>query len=342
MKPGAFRLLGNFYFMITPARFFCTVSALVAAAMMACTVTTHGQGRSKRRAPPPTFDPREVEQVFFSDARKALVGKRPTSVVTKDGHPNGGKAIPTPTGSDRPPMPDDGNRWSTLISAETLADEVKAYPLLLAAVLKTPSQFQGKGATQARRYFSTLAAVFAIIAEYDGAVRWKNQAAASRELFARAGFNSKSDNENVYNEAKQRSTDLAGLLRGETLAPPASIELKPNFNEQVANRPPLMWRLEVAQRERLTVWTANTADFKRNVAGIKHEAEMVAALAKLIQHPSYPDAEDESYLEYAQALQQAALEIREAAAEKNAEAARTATGKLSQACNQCHDDFRGG
>jgi hypothetical protein len=327
--------------MTTLARLFCTASAIVAVTMLACTLTTHGQATSKKRAAPPKFDPREVEQIFFPDARKALVGERPTRVVTDRGIPNGGDRSSTPSRTDTPPALGDGVRWSKLISAETLADEVKAYPPLLAAVVKTPSQFQGKGATEARRYFSTLATAFAIIAQYDGDVRWKNQAAAVRELFARAGFNSKSDNENVYNEAKLRSGDLATLLRGETLAPPANIESKPNFNEQVANRPPLMWRLERAQRDRLAVWTANRADFNRNLGGIKHEAEVVAALAQVIQHPSYTDAEDETYLEYAKALQQAALEIREAANEKNAEAARTAAGILSKACDACHVDFRG-
>ncbi|MEX2141864.1 MAG: cytochrome c [Pirellulales bacterium] len=328
--------------MNTPTRLCCPAAAFVALTILTCTLATHGQGTSKKRAVPPKFDPREVEQIFFPDARKALVGKRPGSMLaTGSRQPSGSDTIPTPRGAGTLPPPMDGIRWSTLISAETLADEVKAYRPLLAAAVKTPSQFQGEGAREARRYFSTLATMFAIAAEYDAEVRWENQAAAARELFARAGFNSKSDNENVYNEARLRTADLAALLGGETLASPSNIEPKPNFNEQVANRPPLMWRLERAQRDRLAVWTANRADFNRNLGGIKHEAEMVAALAQVIQHPSYIDAEDESYLKYARALQKAALEIREAAHEKNADAARAAAGNLSKACNACHVDFRG-
>ena len=300
------------------------------------------QQTQNKRAPPPKFDPREVEQIFFTDARKVLVGERPTSLPAKTaGQPNG-EIVQSPSiGVEPSPVPGDAPRWSKLISAETLSDEIKAYPPLLAAVVKTPSQFQGKGAREARRYFSTMATLFAIIADYDGDVRWKNQAAAARELFARAGFNSKSDNENVYNEAKQRAADLAGLLRGETLAAPPNIEPKPNFNEQVANRPPLMWRMERAQRDRLAIWTANRSDFNRNLSGIKHEAEIVAALAQVIQDPSFLDADSESYSQYAQALQQSALAIREAVESKDADAARQAAGALSKACNDCHADYRG-
>jgi hypothetical protein len=341
MEPIAFRFCSGFAFMTASARFCYVAFAIIALTMSAGMLTVHAQGRSKKRAPPPTFDAREVDQVFFSDARKVLVGKRPTPLTSDLGPAKTVDRTITPSRTGTLPGPGDGIRWSTLISPETLADEVKAYPPLLAAVVKTPSQFQGKGAREARRYFSTLATVFAIVAEYDGDIRWKNQSAAARELFARAGFNSKSDNENVYHEAKLRSADLAGLLRGETIAPPPTIESRPNFNEQVANRPPLMWRMERAQRDRLIIWTANRADFNRNLDGIKHEAEMVAALAQVIQHPSYTDAEDDSYIQYAKALQKAALEIRKAADEKNADAARTEAGKMSQACNNCHIDFRG-
>jgi hypothetical protein len=327
---------------MSQVRLFAFGAAIVAVTTVVPAWNAFGQSDSKKRAPRPTFDRREVEQTFFPDARTALVGKRPGHVAaTNRNVPGNGNGVPATTPNDRNPA-GGGFRWSRLISAETLADEVKSYPQQLAAVVKTPSQFQGKGAREARRYFSTLAAVFAIIAQYDGDVRWKNQAAAARELFARAGFNSKSDNENVYNEAKQRTADLTLLIRGETLSAPPNVESKPNFDQQVANRPPLMWRMDRAQRERLSVWTANRADFTRNLAAIKHEAEMVAALAHVIQDASYTDADDETYRAFAQELQQAALELREAANTKNADAARTAAGKLSQACDQCHADYRGG
>jgi cytochrome c' len=325
--------------MTNPLRCFCFASLAMVAVFFASTYGAIAQSRAKKRAAPPKFNPEEVEDIFFQDARKALVGKRParnTAVGTRP-NPNGETTSPAVS---QPPAKG-GIAWSKLISPETLADEVKSYSTLLPQVTKTPGQFKGNGARNARRYFSTLAAVFAIIADYDGDVRWKNQAAAARQLFARAGFNSKSDNDNVFNEAKLRAEDLTSLIRGETIAAPPNIEPSPSFNEQVANRPPLMWRLERAQQDRLAVWTSNAGEFNKNLDGIRHEAEMVAALAELIQHKSYTDADSDSYIEYAKALQQSALSIREAAKQKNADAARTAAGNLKKACDNCHGDFRG-
>jgi hypothetical protein len=326
------------------SRFPLITSTSALAILLAFGGDAHSQSVAKRRAPPPKFDPGKVEQIFFDDARKALVGERPTgNLATTSAKPNGTSAANTTTDGEKPnPTGGAAFAWSKLISAETLADEVKTYPTLLAAVVRSPSQFKGNGARDARRYFSTLAAVFAIIDQYEGDVRWKGQAAAARQLFSRAGFNSKSDNDNVYNEAKQRTEDLTALVRGETVAAPPNISPVSNVNEQVSNRPPLMWRLERAQQDRLAVWTANAGEFNKNLAGVKHEAEMVAALSQFIQHESYTDAESDSYREYAQALQKAALDIREAAKQKNADAARIAAGNMSKACSNCHDDFRGG
>jgi hypothetical protein len=322
-------------------RRYCWASVSIAAALLAVEWTAHAQEPAKKRALPPKFDPTEVEQIFFTDARKALVGARPAS------NPTATTVRPVAPASDPSPSATataaaSSFRWSKLISAETLADEVKNYPPLLAAAIQTPSQFKGNGARSARRYFSTLAAVFEIIAEHDGDVRWKDQAAAARQLFARAGFNAKSDNENVFNEARLRADDLTALVRGERIAAPPDIEPQPNFNEQISNRPPLMWRLERAQQDRLAEWTANTAEFNKNLPRVKHEAEIAAALAQVIQHKSYTDAENESYIEYAKAVQNAALGIREAAEKKDAAAAGNAARSMKQACDNCHADYRGG
>lgn len=328
--------------MLTPTRLFSCASAGIAVTVLALVCWVHGQDRVKKRAAPPRFDPREVEQVFFSDARKALVGTRPTNTVTSVAPPKVNAADVPPTTTTTTPASNGAPAWSKLISAETLSDEVKANVPLLTEAVKTPSQFKGNGARDARRYFSTLATVFGIIAQFDGDVRWKNQAAGARQLFARAGFNAKSDNEHVFKEAKLRLEDLTALVRGETISVPSNVEPKPSHNDEVANRPPLMWRLERAFEDRLSVWTTNAGQFNKNLNGARHEAEMVAAIARIIQHPSYTDADSESYIQYARALQKAALELRRAVEQKDVAAAGSAAGDMKKACDNCHLDYRGG
>jgi hypothetical protein len=329
--------------MLTPTRLFCGASAGIAVTVLALVCSVHGQGKLKKRSAPPKFDPREVEQVFFPDARKALVGTRPVNrVATSDARPMDNAADTPPSATTTTAASNGAPAWSKLISAETLADEVKAYVPLLSEAVKTPGQFKGNGARDARRYFSTLATVFGIIAQFDGDVRWKSQAAGARQLFARTGFNAKSDNENVFKEAKLRLEDLAALLRGETISVPSNVEPTPSHNEEVANRPPLMWRLERAYEDSLSVWTANPVQFNKNLNAARHEAEMVAALAQIIQHPSYTDADSESYIEYAQALQKAALDLRRAVEQKDVASAGSAAGDMKKACDNCHLEYRGG
>jgi len=226
-----------------------------------------------------------------------------------------------------------------LISAETLQDEVKSLQPLLTADVKTKQVFLGGAYKNARRSFSVLAAAFAIIEEFDKDVRWKSQAAAVRDLFARAGFNCKTATEQSFNEAKLRSQDLTSLLQGETVSPPSTVEQK-NQWDKVANRAPLMTRLELAQQERLAAWTANASDFKKNAAGIQHEAEMIAAIAQVLTREGQDDASDEAYVNFAKSMQTAAQEIVNAAKSGNADAARMAAGALGKSCNACHADYR--
>src|SRR5439155_4809682 len=91
------------------------------------------------------------------------------------------------------------------------------------AVLQT---FLGGGNKKARQTLSQLAAEFAVINDYDAEVRWKNQAAAARDLFAKAGFNCKAATDATFRDAKNRSEDLEALVRGDSITAPATVEPK--------------------------------------------------------------------------------------------------------------------
>lgn len=293
----------------------------------------------KKRAAAPKFDARDTD-IFFSDAGKTLVGDRPafTSGTASTAKTNPGTTNTSTTTS--PATAGGAFAWSKLISPETLVDEIKRYQPLLAEEVKSPSQFKGGGMKNARRYFSALAVAFAVAAEYDGDVRWKNQAPAARELFGRAGFNCKTATDQAFNESKLRNEDLAALMRGETIEPPANLDPNPKFNDRVANRPPLMWRLERAQQDRIAPWTADEAAFKKNADQLNREAQMVAVLAEVIQRDSYADSESDSYKQYARAMQKGALDVIDGVKNKNLTQAQMGAGAMSKACSDCHGEFR--
>jgi hypothetical protein len=288
---------------------------------------------SAKRAPPPTKWDSRVTDVFFPDARKVLVGPRPayTSGAKSDG---AGKEA---TGAQ--PTTGQTFAWSNLISADELQNEVKSLSAVLADAVKTQQGFLGGGSKKARQSLSQLAAVFAIVNEYDAEIRWKSQAAAARDLFAKAGYNSKAATEATFREAKSRSDDLATLLRGESITAPANVEPKNDWSK-VSNLSPLMLRLEAAQRDRISAATSNTGEFKKNASQLAHESEIIAAFAEAISRPGMDNADDEKFRGFAKALEQSAVDLRQAVKNDNYESARAAAGTMAKTCTNCHAEFR--
>jgi hypothetical protein len=320
--------------------------ALVALAIM---VTVIGQrwlaaegpaNAGKRRALPPKWDQRTLDK-FFADARATLEGDRPNfnSGVATSKAPSPDSPSSSGTPDSTPAGPTGEFAWSKLISPESLQDEIKSYQNLVKDDVKSPSAFKGEGFKRARRNFSMLAIAFAVIAEYDGDVRWKNQALAARDIFAKTGVNCKVATDQSFSDTKARADDLMALIRGDTLPAPGNLETKTQW-AKVANRPPLMNRLELAQQNRIAVWTANPGDFSKNLDAIYREAQIVAVLAEVIQREGFDFADDNSYKGFARDLEKHALDIAEAAKAKNFDQARLAAGELAKACSNCHGSFR--
>jgi hypothetical protein len=274
-----------------------------------------------------------VTDVFFPDARKVLVGPRPAYTSGTKSDAAGKEA------SGSQPTTGQTFAWSKLVSADELQNEVKSLFTVLADAVKTQQGFLGGGSKKARQSLSQLAAAFAILNEYDGEVRWKNQAATARDLFAKAGYNSKAATEATFREAKSRSDDLASLLRGESITAPANVEPKNDWSK-VSNLSPLMLRLEAAQRDRISAATSNTGEFKKNAAQLAHESEIVAAFAEVISRPGMDNADDEKFRGFAKALQQSAVDLRAAVKNDNYESARAAAGTMAKTCTNCHAEFR--
>ena len=129
------------------------------------------------------------------------------------------------------------------------------------------------------------------------------------------------------------------LIRGGSLQlpePAAEVDWS-----QVAERPPLMKRLDSAQKESVAPLPANERAFERDADRLAHEAQVVAAVAEVISREGYEFADDETYLEYARTMKQQALLLRDAARQGDYDQARTAAGQLGKACSDCHKGYRG-
>jgi hypothetical protein len=289
---------------------------------------------AKKRARSPQWDRKDladVSRVFLPDAREKLIGERPTN--------SGAQA------TNAEPMAPASNTastesfaWSKLISPETLEDEIKSLQAEVSKTIDRPEPFKGGGYKECRRLFSEMAVLFGIIAEYDGTVRWKREAPAARDLLARAGFNCKVGTDASFKEAKARKEDLEGLVRGQSTIDGAG---EPQVKwDKIAGRPPLMQRIEQAQQQGVAVWTASAGDFTKNADKLLREAQLLAAFSEVIARDGYEFADDPTYVEYAQLLKQASLDVVAAVGVKNYDQARQASGQMSKACVNCHEGYR--
>ncbi|HEX7448482.1 MAG TPA: cytochrome c [Pirellulales bacterium] len=313
------------------------VSALLHAAP-----AIHRAATGKRlfkTAPPPKFDQETIE-TFFPDARAKLGPGQPGGATAAAGNASSSPDAGGDTEAD-PAGGAGGFAWSKLIAGSAIEDEIKAQLSPVAEATKTPSEFKGGGNHKDRVYFTELAMLFGVIAQYDGDVRssWKRDALALRDLFKRAGVNCKVGTDNSFKEAKQRSEDLAQLVGG------GKIELpKPDPDvkwSDVANRPPLMTRMgKEGFDPRIKAWTADKGEFSKNRQALANEAQLVAVIAHLIQDESYEFADDEGYQRFAKELEKQAVEIVEAIKADSFERAQTAAGQLNKACSSCHADYR--
>jgi hypothetical protein len=297
-------------------------------------LVAHAQSRkAAKRAKLPTFQASQTSRFFFDDVLAQLQGERPAN-------PNARAAV----ASAGTPGADDaaGGKsyaWSKIISPSTVEDEVKKLKNATNINVTTPTAFAGKGHKEIRRDFSVLAMVFGIINEYDGDVRWKKDAAAARDVFARTASNAKAGgNINVYKESKKRQDDLTDLMNGSSLA--YQPEEQANNWEHICDRSPLMKRLGIGSEEHLSVWTSSKDEFSKNIDEILHEAEIVAAIGEVLTREGMEDGDDEDYAAFAKIMTGSALDVVAAVKLNDAEQARKASGKITQACDSCHENYR--
>ena len=295
------------------------------------------QDSAPRRAKPPRFDKSPVANVFFENVLEHVTGERPV-----------GGAVPPAVAEVRRPSstasageagPGGNSVWSQLISATVLEDEVKSLKLAVDEAVTTPGRFQSQGYRAAHDDFGILAVLFGIIARYEGDVRWKEQAPAARDLFARAAANTAVGSAQVFNEARQRRQDLQDLVSGARLT--VTPDVSSGDWSTIVERAALMRRLETAYQINVTPIVNSAAEFSGRKSALLHEAQMIAALAEVLQQPGMMDADDDTYAEFAEQMKQAALAIVEAARQENYEAARQAAGEVSKSCSQCHELYRG-
>ena len=307
------------------------ITALPAIVLLAQT-----KAPKPKRAAPPKFNKTEP---FYADAfKEALVGERPAdlnkaaAVAASSSNAVTSAAAATPTSAA-------GSGWSRLISATTIEDTIKALKLQVDKEITTPSDFAGKGHKLARRDYSLLAMLFGIAGEYDGDVRWKKDAPAARDAFARSAANFKVGTSQAFQEAKLRKDELSDLVGGGSPFAGKVADAKAPW-AAVAGRAPLMQYLEAAWDPRLKPALADKGQFTAKADAVLKDAELFAAIGEVLAKEGMPDADSDEYKAFAARLRDGGKQILDAVKLKNYEQASAASAAIGKACAECHENYR--
>lgn len=295
--------------------------------------------KKPNRAAPPTFKPGEFSGIFFDDAISQLQGERPTQRSPSDSQmaasSSSSPAKIAITGSEETESEANGE-WKSVISDATIEDLVKEAKSRLDQTISTPAKFASGGFIEARREFTLLATMMAIINEYPDTIRWKNSADYGHRIFARMAANCKVGTQPAYNEAKLRLGDLQEMLKG---APIRGTADEVTW-ETTADRGPLMQLLEWSLREHLAPSTRDERAFQDDQEEVLKYAELIAAYGHVLRKEGMTDADDETYAQFSADMTSAANDVAKAAKLGDADGARAAVGRIDQACSKCHESYR--
>jgi hypothetical protein len=313
--------------------------ALIGLAVTALSAQTKGPKTVRRAQPPPVAKLRS--DLFFGDAfKEGLVGERPADLgkpPAPAGNAVSGAASASATGSSASAATTGG--WSGLISAGTIEDTIKSLKQQVDKEVTTLSDFKGKGHKLARRDYSLLAMLFAIVGEYDGEVRWKKDAPVARDAFSRSAANFKVATDQAFNEAKARKEELNELVGGSSPYAGKSADPKATWG-QVADRAPLMQYLETAWEPRLKPALAEKAQFNSSGEKVLRDAELFAAIGAVLAKEGMKDAGDAEYQAFCNRLRDASKQIVDAVKQKDFDSASKASSAIGKACAECHENYR--
>jgi hypothetical protein len=299
--------------------------------------------RKPQRATPPKLDKDDFQGVFFDKLDEQLVGPLPDANAMT-GSTTQNSPSSSSGGTSNPGSGGDENRsgagavWKERISPQSIEDLVKETKLRLDSVITTPAKFSAGAFKDARRNFTLLATLFAVIELYPEKVKWQASAPVARARFSRVAANTKVGSAPSYNEAKLRLEDVNAMLKGATLTDPSPV-VEIAWTD-IADRIPSMQLLEWGFRENLSSKVSSEDSFSQNPEEILKYAELIAMLGETLYQPGMTDGDDDEYKALAKKMIDEATKITQAVKLNNPTMAREAAGQIDQSCNACHSSYR--
>ena len=229
--------------------------------------------------------------------------------------------------------------WSKTIDAGTVENEIKRLNVQLSKHLANYDAFQKAQRGLLRPDVSTLALLFSIIDRHDAKnTRFRSEAREMSYRLAKLAGHSKVATQQVFRSAKHEQQLLSDLIRGQSPQELRDAKRKPTPKwAQVVQREAIMRRMEQGFQ---ALRRAGTVKKKTGLAAVmKHEGQLMSALATVLQAPSMDDVDDQDYQRHAHELELATSELSTAAA-GDPKVVRSVISRMYWRCAACHESFR--
>ena len=267
----------------------------------------------------------ETERLFDGDPRRRLQGTRPEVKKLSTSQANGSPEDARPIA------------WGPLIPAEFVEDEIKTLYIAMQKPMARIGSYKSGGYQTVSQQFAVVAAMFQILSRHSTAVRWKEIAAPASAHFSNASRQAQVNNLQAYENAKRSYDDLGQLIRGERVefVPASALPWS-----EIIELPQLMRRLQQGYAEGLRPWSADAEEFEKNQLSVIHESRIHAALAEILQQPSYELNDDDEYQRHGRRLKSDSQQILQSAQESNLNQVQRFVGELNKTCSRCHEDYK--
>ena len=227
--------------------------------------------------------------------------------------------------------------WKEIIDKEILDSEVKNICNRLTKNLQTVGRFKSTH-QEIPVDSATLATLAGIAVDHPDGVSWKQNAKYVRDLAGSMANKELIRDKKSYDVVKTPFEKIVGLLDGSVPGElPDSADVA-DFAD-VAEMNTLMKRLDRAERW-MQANVRSEDGFNLNGETVIHEANIIAALAKVTTTEGYGYSEDENFLGYAVPLIEACRKMIMAVEEQNYAAFDEGLNRMSQSCTGCHSEFR--
>jgi hypothetical protein len=267
---------------------------------------------------------------------------------TGGGMTGGGTTTPPATAIAEPePAPavaasGGGPKWSELISAQELLDEVQSIRNDLNSRLANFGAYK-RAMLEVPVFGSTLAFLADIARRHDGDIKWKDKAHFIRALaisMVDVASSSTGGVKKSYDEVNEAFLKISEILNNNEPAELPEVDVEADFVDFV-EMGYLMKRLERGEN-----WLKNNTGSEDSLAEkgalAQREVSVFATISESFKSEGFGYGEYEDFVKWANGMRDAAKVMHKAAPAKAFTEFDEARSKISQSCTACHSVYRNG